>query len=272
MKTLFEILPTTYNKEYELRCEIGQEHLAVLIENKEMNVQEGIAVYQFESTISEVNELQDFFSQHPILSGDFKSVQIFYAFKESVFVPFNLYNNASNAETLNLVHGDCEGHATFLGADILTDRSIYNVYRLPQLVHEAFQKQFKQATFSHSYSSILKKEAPENDLLSITFYPKKMIIALSINSKWHLINEFGFESPQDAIYILLNICQQFNKQNIPLEINGFIEKESALFIEMYKYFSQVNFSTLPENYTYQEPILKYPAHYFSAFYALTPCE
>ena len=272
MKTLFEILPALHNNEYELRCEISVEHLAVLIENKATNTQEGIAVYQFESTISEVNELQDFFSYHPILSGDFKSVQIFYAFKESVFVPFNLYNSATNAETLNLVHGDCRNYATFLGADIIIDRSVYNIYLVPQLVHKALQTKFKHATFSHSYSSILKKEAPKNDCLSITFYPKKMIIALSINSKWHLVNEFGFESPQEALYVLLNICQQFDKQNMPLEISGFIEKESALFMEIYKYFSQVNFSTLPENYTYQEPILKYPAHYFSALYDLTPCE
>ncbi|MEO9210641.1 MAG: DUF3822 family protein [Ginsengibacter sp.] len=272
MKTLFEILPSSPNNEYELSCEIGGEQIAVLITNKAINTQEGIAVYQFESTISEVEELKHFFTNHPILSGDFKSVHIFYSFKESVFVPFNLYNSIANAETLNLLHGDCRDYATFLGADILTHRSTYNVYRVPQLVHEALQTQFKQVTFSHSYSSILQKEPSEKDLLSITFYSKRMVVALSINSKWHLINEFSFESPQDAVYILLNISQQFDKQNISLEINGFIEENSALFMEISKYFSRVNFSSLPEDYIYQKPILKYPAHYFGALYALKPCE
>lgn len=272
MEKLIEILPANKHTDFSLSCEIGATHLAIWIENTATKMQEGIAVYQFDSMIDQLNEIKDFFSREAIFSGGFKSVHVFYQFKESVFVPFNLYNSAANADTLNLVHGDYSHYPTFLGSDIIFDAAVYNVYRIPQVIHEFFQTQFQQAIFTHSYSCVLKNKIPANDLLSITFYPKKMLVALANNSKWQLINAFDFENPHDVVYILLNICKQFNIPTIPIELNGLIEKDSALFSEIYKYFEVVKFASLPQNSNYQESILQYPKHYFGNFYALKSCE
>ncbi len=61
MEKLIEILPANKHTDFALSCEIGATHLAVWIENTETKMQEGMAVYQFDSTIDQLNEIKDFF-------------------------------------------------------------------------------------------------------------------------------------------------------------------------------------------------------------------
>jgi hypothetical protein len=50
-----------------------------------------------------------------------------------------------------------------------------------------------------------------------------------------------------------------------------IDEDSALYQELFKYFPQMKFSGLPENFTYPKGLDAYPSHYFSNLFAIAAC-
>ena len=98
------------------------------------------------------------------------------------------------------------------------------------------------------------------------------MVSLIKDGKHQLINSFNYRTAEDVTYTLLNICQQFEVENIDLEISGLLEKNSALYKEIYKYFQTIDLIFLPENKNYNEEITQHPSHYFSHIFALDSCE
>jgi len=99
-----------------------------------------------------------------------------------------------------------------------------------------------------------------------------MVVSVVKDGKHQLINSFNYRTEQEVTYILLNICNQFDIENIDVEISGLLEKSSALYKEIYKYFDTIGLTPLPENKNYIKEITEHPAHYFSHIFALDLCE
>jgi hypothetical protein len=71
----------------------------------------------------------------------------------------------------------------------------------------------------------------------------------------------------DVVYYLLNICQKFglSQEATHLSLSGLIDKDSALFKDIYQYFSDISFN---EGVSLNDD---YPAHYFTSIYQLAAC-
>ena len=188
-----------------------------------------------------------------------------------MLVPFALYDSSQNNEVLNLVHGDLQTPSTLL-TDVITKEGIYNVFRVSTPVYTAVQSQFPHAVSTHQYTGMLHQKERDKNKLSVIFYSQKIVVALFKNDKYHLFNSFNYRTAEDVSYTLLNICRQFEVPDIDLEISGLLEKNSALFKEIYKYFTNITFAVLPDGCKYSDDILQYPSHYFSHIFAFDSCE
>ena len=104
----------------------------------------------------------------------------------------------------------------------------------------------------HQYSVLLKQPSSKEDKLNIIFYPQRIVLKLNKKGRTELINSFCYDTAEDVSYILLNTCKQFDVENIPVEVSGLIEKDSALYKEIYKYFETINFASLPAEFNYAE--------------------
>ncbi|MEO6638497.1 MAG: DUF3822 family protein, partial [Ginsengibacter sp.] len=82
------------------------------------------------------------------------------------------------------------------------------------------------------------------------------------DGKLLLVNSFNYKTAEDVSYTLLNICSQFQMDNLTIEASGLIEKNSALYKEIYKYFEQVSFADMPEGISFTDDVLTYPPHFF----------
>ena len=94
---------------------------------------------------------------------------------------------------------------------------------------------------------------------------------LNKNGSLLFINTFSYNTNEDVLYILLNTCQQFEAENIAVEISGMIEINSILAEEIYKYFSSVSFAKLPAGCNFSEEIQRLPSHYFSYLFETDVC-
>lgn len=275
MNPIFEILPlSTFDAENcVLLCEVSNEGFSYCIKDEVANHALGLAIYHFEKKKPPVGfpiDLQVIFHQKEILSQKYKKVLISYSFPQSALIPFPLYNKEKNPTLMNMLHGDLYSNEMIL-TDVISGQSIYNCYRIPVSIFEVMQNQYQNAESTHQYSILLKNPIPENDKLSIIFYTQKMVVSLITNGKHQLINSFNYHTPEDASYILLNICHQFEIKSITLEISGLLEENSSLYKEIYKFFTEIEFTKLPAGMNYSEEITRYPPHYFSSIFTIDSC-
>ena len=70
---------------------------------------------------------------------------------------------------------------------------------------------------------------------------------------------------------MLNVCNQFNAKHVNVQLCGMIEKDSALFREIEKYFLTITFPDLPEELSYADEIKEFPTHFFSHLFAFALC-
>lgn len=275
MKALFEILPAKIDtNNCTLFCEISYECFSFAIKNEEQNKFVGVAVFELEKAADEkeyANVLEELINKQPLLADSFKKVYIIYSFKECVLIPFNLYSSLENENVLKLVHGDIQSNS-FVLTDLITENGVYNTYRVGAPIVSMLQKKFPDAENIHRYSVSLKQPQPEGDKLKVIFYPQRIIVKLSKNGKTEFINSFNYRTKEEASYILLNTSTQYEANNIPVEVSGLIEKNSALYKEIYKYFETVSFDSLPAGLEYAEEIMQQPSHYFSHIFSAVSCE
>mgnify|MGYP001544273745 FL=1 len=171
---------------------------------------------------------------------------------------------------MNMMYGDLHVNETIL-TDLADVQSVYNCYRIPSALYEVVQNQYPNAVSTHQYSLLLKKTIEGKNKLSVIFYAKKLIVMLVKNGQLQLIQSFNYHTPEDVSYTLLNICRQFQISSIKLEISGLLEENSALYKEIYKFFTEIEFTELPGDINYSEEIKQYPSHYFSYIFALNSC-
>lgn len=275
MRTVFEILPSSFDPETcKLLCEVSNEGFSFCIKDEEKNSFLGLGIYHFDKNKPAVGfpiALQIIFHQKEILSKKFKKVCVVYSFRESVLIPFSLYDKKKDLTLMNMMFGDLNSNQTIL-TDVITDESAYNTYRVSTAISEVIQNQFPDASNLHQYSLLLKKPMVETDHLSVIFYAQKVIVRLIKDGKHQLVNTFNYQTPEDVSYVLLNICDQFKIENAHLIISGLLEENSPLYKEVYKYFNKIELATLPEGSLYSEEITQHPSHYFSYIFAIDQCE
>ena len=93
------------------------------------------------------------------------------------------------------------------------------------------------------------------------------------DGKLQVIQNFNYTHADDCVFHLLNVCKGFevNPDSVTLHINGMIDKNSALYTTVYKYFLNIEFDTMPEGFSYYEKIKDHPTHFFSHLFALASC-
>ncbi|MDE3212523.1 MAG: DUF3822 family protein [Bacteroidota bacterium] len=275
MKTLLEIIPEDIEpSQSSLLLEISGEELSITIKNDQESRFDAAAIYQFEHGIPYKNfakALDSTLQKHHVLKREFKEVKVVYSYPECVLMPLELFNPENHRDMLSMVCGDMDQHTSVL-TDPASDNENYTLYRIPSEIEKILQSNYPNHHHQHLYSSLLQVLPPKEDALYAFFSSQRIRVKLNLNGSTQLINTFEFVTPTDAAYILLYICQQYEIPNLPIEIGGLIEKDSMLYKELYKYFHDIRFSSLPKSCRASEAISQIPAHYFSPIFAVHACE
>jgi len=74
-------------------------------------------------------------------------------------------------------------------------------------------------------------------------------------------------------YHLLNICNLHNilPESITITLSGFVDMQSSLYEEIYRYFLNVQMEQLPQEVDITDEIKAYPTHFFSYLISLIQC-
>ena len=218
------------------------------------------------------NDFATIFSGNKIFTDQYPQSVICFNVAGCVLVPAEFFR-AENAEMqINVVCGDAD--EPVLLTDYLQALNIYIIYKVPFLLHTAATKRFNADKFRNINSVLLNQYAGnKEETILIDFRTDEFSVIVFKNKLLQLAQTFIYFSPEDVLYSLLKICRQLNlpQQDVHVSIAGLVDKDSAMYRELHKYFIHLEFEEPPGAVKIAEELNMYPHHYYSTICKLASC-
>lgn len=271
MTPLFNIRPTQVDfSNARLFIEIGEYGLSYFVLD-ETNTFSLVCIHQFADKLQAESSIRNILYGDTIFKEKFRKIDILYSFSESVLVPKELSNAAANKEMLELVYGDFSDKV--IRGDFMYKHTIQNVYRIPNSIDLLVNNLFAAANYTHLYSLLPDLAKSDRNELYTIFSPNHIIVMLSKKGRLQVIQNFTYQTPEDAAYHLLNVCESFDaeRDQTSVVLTGMVDASSPLYAELYKYFLQIEFNVLSDQFQYSDEVKTYPEHFFSHLFAIATC-
>ena len=273
MRPDYEILPGKFDPlNTDLICEFSECGFSFFFQDHKSKYIHGLTMYRFNKSESERERSEQLVNilNAEILSPDFHSILICVSSGDSILLPESLFTIETGNKMLTLVHGELYNSHTL--TEFLDKRKIYTIYSIPEVFYNALQVKFPKAGFKHLYTLLLEELPTEGNLLNVIIYHNKLVLSLVLDGKIQIIQSFPYESPQDALYHILNTCKQFGAGELKLNLSGPVEKDSALYRLIHNYFLDIKFNSVPAGINLSEGFKEFPEHYFTHLFSIQSCE
>ncbi|MFT3980491.1 MAG: DUF3822 family protein [Ferruginibacter sp.] len=271
MKTAFKILPEiSSQKDYDLLIELGRGGLSMTWYTRSPLHIEGLFIYHAEKNADDsalATDLQRMLASEAL--PPYRSCRICYNFKEGMLVPDAFYSESTRAAMMDDVYG-ADPTAKYYAETLYGINARY-VYRVPQAIDEAIHNRFFNAAVFHTNACLIAAEK-QADLYCV-IYNSYIKCIVRNNGQLQLVQSYDYQTPSDVAYHLLNICRQheLSPETATLTLSGFIDRQSNLYEEIYRYFLHVELDEFPAEAGLAEEIKAYPSHFFSYLVNLIQC-
>jgi hypothetical protein len=275
LKIAFKIPPTVEDvSALHLLVEAGNDEISFLLFSQNPFAVEGLYLCQLEKNITATdyaNSIEKIIAGENILQQSFASVQIFYNFATATLMPAQYFVEAEKENVLELMFGKDKAAYTFY--ETVKDNDTKLVYRIAAKIYETMNAVFPKNRFSHATSSQLQTPINTGDTLTCIVYHSCIKLFLFKEKALQIVQFFDYEIPLDVSYHLLNVCERFgvSASLVNLSVGGMIDEKSNLYDEIYKYFLNVSFTSLPANTIVAENMNALPTHFYSNLTALAAC-
>lgn len=253
-----------------LMLELGEQYCCMAVMNR--NGHEAERLVYYEGT-NEEQLLDNVMAEHQEFKNHYAEVLINYSFPQSVMAPSKFYTYEDGRKMLQLIYGNEKEVAVL--SEHLPEYQAYNVYEVPKKIHSRVSMQFHSGKYWHNYSSVLKGMSGSEgaNVFMIDFKTGQFSVIVIKEQQLQLVQTFAYAEPADVLYYLLKICHSFSMspQTVLLVLSGLIDKQSALYRDLYNYFVYVSFKRNPDSIKLSYSFAKYPSHFFSSLFNLAIC-
>lgn len=193
-------------------------------------------------------EIRRILAQEPLFSLPFARTSMAFAHAQLTFTPTRLFQSGREAEYFQLL---LPGKPRMYQSRAIQAFDCYATYTTDQSVSALLQGYFPQGAETHialplaqQYSHLAK---PEGNSVFVNLRHNLVQIAVFERQNLQLFNAYPFEHPNDLLYAVLLVYDQFrlNPAELPLRVSGYLLKQSEAYIQLARYFSQVLFVYVP---------------------------
>ena len=213
-----------------------------------------------------------FFEENELMNSRYYQTAVAYDANESVQIPSAVYKYEDGQMHLDAVYGR-EVHQNIISENVPAF-NLYNVYRMPANLQSTISRKFLSGKFWHFYTVVLKNiSSQQPQSMFVDFKRDEISVVVLKENKLLLAQTFSYAAPEDLLYNLLKCCQQLelSQQQVKVYLSGLIERDSAIYRELYKYFINLEFETLRSEIKLAEELKVHPEHYFSSISKLASC-
>lgn len=256
-----------------LLLETGKNHLYFGIMSQANREFEQAGFYKSEES-DEEDLLPMVLEKNHVLYGSFYQTLVSYYFPQSLLVPDKYYKYEDAPLLLNNMYGMLADSVVI--SESIIEWQLYNIYHVPHAIHEAMTQHYSSGKYWHVYSIVLKNlilQSGESPQLFIDFKSHAFTGLLIKHNIFQFAQIFCYQTPEDVLYYLLKICNQFSvsTQEVRIVIGGLIDKQSGIYIELQKYFLNLTFIFAPDNIRLNDSFKEHPQQFFSTIYNLATC-
>lgn len=264
MRPVFEIKeqPGSTIVQPVLFFRIGEKHCSFAITDSSAGQLTRLAWY----AADEVNAgfLDELTALHPELNQAFYQVQVCYDYPHSLLVPAGGFRHEDAGQLKELLPA-----STITITEMLPEWQLFNVYAVPKRVHEWVNRKFPSARTWHQATVSLRNNISHPaGCLRVDFRQHDFTLLAMKGKELLLSQAFEYSAPEDVIYFLLKTCRQFalSQNETKLELSGLVDRQSALYKELYQYFIRIEFRDAAWHSNHE-----HPAHFFTSLNELSKC-
>ena len=221
---------------------------------------------------TEQDNINNLFDQHPELKGQFYYSIVAYDVPEVQMIPVSYYKYDDAKLHLDALYGG--GDNLVVISEHLPEKRMYVVYKVSAQLHDSLNRRLPSGKFWHLNSVLLKNQSLNSgDIINVDFKTDCYSVIVFKEGRLQLTQTFPYTVPEDVLYYLLKICQEFtlSQQKVKIVLSALIEKDSAIYRELFQYFIELEFETLPDSIKVDKVFIDYPAHYFTTISKLAQC-
>ena len=257
----------------KLILEVSNQHIAILEKKGQLTL--AFEFYEINATPTEWERIFNATTnQSKILSKTYSDTTIYLNNSETLVVPSTKYNRESTEAYLTAIYGD--NNQVIANADLINiDGNPVTVYRCAASLNHTIKNHFVSFNYKNIYTKILEnlfgKERMLMEMIKVQFYQKTMLVVVIYDNKLMLIQTYNYNSPEDVIYYLLNIVQEFNLsvKNTPIEVSGLIDVSSRHFELLENIFGRLSLEIIANDHLFKEHVNDNQAHWYTPFYNLS---
>ncbi len=261
------------NNSIDLLLEIGYQSVSYLMmEGTDNCIELGLFHLPKSSDNQLETNLNEILSTDSFKNKNFRKINIVFSFPEAVMIPDEFMFQSAAKELLGLVYGYVS--TDDIKSDIVYKQNLHVVYVVPKTIITIIHETLHQVNYSHLYAQLSSVDLKNTEAqLVCIFDTNSFAVSLSKNEKIQIIQRYKYNNPEDVSFYLLQICGNYNVniQSCTLQLFGMIDISSNLYNELYKYFMQIEFGTIPKTVQLPEDMKEYPAHYFAHLFLLASC-
>jgi hypothetical protein len=250
-----------------LLCELSQHHVCTALALTASKEVQQINYYELKNGLPP-DTLRSIIETENLEPHAIKRVVVCNASKEVVLLPSFGFTE-TNADQIFSALYNKDGQSLYF--DTINEHNLVLIHTLPKdLMRELEQVNLTQIT--HNFTCLLhsSNELNAENGIAVQFTGKEFRVAAKKEGQLKLAQTYFYSTPHDVLYYLLAICQQYglSQTDTPVVLSGMVSHDSAIFNELYQYFSELKFWSPSNKRTLHS---EYPAHFFSTLYNLAAC-
>jgi len=241
---------------------VGEKHCSFAVTDSSAGQLYRLAWYAAEQV--DLCFLEELTTLHPELKQSFYQVQVCYDYPQGILFPVAGFRHEDAGQLKELLPS-----SNITVTEMLPEWQLFNVYAVPKEVHEWVNRQFPSARQWHQSSVSLRNNITASaGCLRVDFRQHDFTLLATKGHQLLLSQAFEYSTPEDVIYFLLNTCRQFAllQNEVKLELSGLVDKQSALYKELYQYFIHIDFRDAAWRSNNE-----HPAHFFTSLNDLSKC-
>jgi Protein of unknown function (DUF3822) len=232
----------------------------------------GWVLYKVEQNLS-VSSLQDMLSEiaaaETWVHNNYHKILIVQQNCRNIIMPVSLSKEEGKEALFNLMFAKQKNELHL--KDIVLQQNIVNHFAVDSMIADVMNKKFPKAEWWHVQSLLLSKEALSETIITATIWLNEIHLTVEKNSQWLLLQTYSYQTPEDALYIILNAMKQLNitQEECKVLLQGMIDQRSPLFDMLQLYILNLQFNN---HLDYQFPANdQHPVHLYSSLDQILSC-
>ncbi|MFT3827765.1 MAG: DUF3822 family protein [Chitinophagaceae bacterium] len=282
LKATFDIVPASgMPQEWGntfLLMEVGEKTFNYVVYNR--NSSQVLALRQYSLDFipdkSTHESLQEILKEDEWLQQSFREAFVIYNYADSNLLPERYFHIDMSKPATELVYGNAR--RGLMLSEKVQGWNLYNIYRIPRETHALLQQKFAAGKYWHYYTLFLTQQKNNNEdegkeSIHVIVAADQFVVAVFKEKKLALLQTYGYQTPDDVSFHLLAICSQLqlNPEEVKMYISGLIDEQSTLYLELLKYFLQLEWELAPARLNLPQEFSQYPQHYFSPLMKMALC-